>query len=272
MVQRPDADRVFARARVGEHPDRAEVRNRVRVQEERLEVAQLDQQRVPGSGHRAPQAEQQRAVLQEAAPLDVQRLVVGLDARRPRLALLGAALDRAHDQPLARPRAQLAQLHARVLQPVVDRPVQPEAVAGDLDRRLLPVAAAARSDGPDARDPRALGLQRPVLGAEVRAEHVQVLAPEVARLGVLGLARVVGRRQRQPDRLPAGRDIVAAMAEDRDRRLDHPLVEHGDERLIPARDPARDDGEVGGLVRVQVEIDGVRGLIHWQHLRILPCR
>ena len=58
-----------------------------------------------------------------------------------------------------------------------------------------PATAAARSAVAHPRDPRPLGLQRPVLGAEVRAEHVQVLAPEVARLGVLGAPGVIGRRK-----------------------------------------------------------------------------
>jgi hypothetical protein len=61
------------------------------------------------------------------------------------------------------------------------------------------------------------------------------------------------------------------MPEDRHRRLDHTLVEHGHERLVEACDATRDDGEIGGLVRVQVKVDGVDGLVYQRHLIILPC-
>ena len=63
------------------------------------------------------------------------------------------------------------------------------------------------------------------------------------------------------------------MPQDRDRLLDHALVEHGHEGLVEAREPAvGHDREIGGLVRVKVKVDGVDGLVHWQHLIILPCR
>ena len=60
----------------------------------------------------------------------------------------------------------------------------------------------------------------------MRTEDVQVIPVEVAGLRILGAPGVNRGRERQPVRLPTLGNVVAAMAEDRDRLLDHALVEH----------------------------------------------
>ena len=72
---------------------------------------------------------------------------------------------------------------------------------------------------------------------------------KVARLRVLGAPGVDGGGEPQPLCFPTLERIVATMAEDRDRLLDHALVEHRHEGLVvDGHQPARHDREIGCLV------------------------
>ena len=212
-VQRSHPHGVFRRSRARERPDRAKVRQRVRIVEVGLDVAQLDEDRLPRrvTGERRPSTSVPSSRKQQPSTL------IGWSASRirpPSSCPWHTALDRRQHEPLARPRAERAQRQARLEQAVVQRTVQAEAVARDLDQRRGALERRGQVGGGDARDPRALGLERSVLLAEVRAEHVQAAAEEVARLGVLGLAalpsgRASGgspptppRRRRRGDRAP----------------------------------------------------------------------
>src|SRR5918993_3984693 len=86
---------------------------------------------------------------------------------------------------------------------------------------------------------------------------------KVARLRVLGAPGVNGGGKPQPLRFPTPERIVAAMAEERHRVLDHALVEHRHEGLVVAdHQTARHDREIGCLVGIQIQIDRISGLGH----------
>src|SRR5215217_3271339 len=94
------------------------------------------------------------------------------------------------------------------------------------------------------------------------------MAVKVARLRILGAPGVNGGGKPQPLRFPTPEGIVAAMAEERDRVLDHALVEHRHEGpVVAGHQTARHDREIGCLVGIQIQIDRISGLGH-DHLPI----
>ena len=111
-VQRADADRVLARAGVGEHPHGAEVGHRVRVGE--VTPRGCAARRASGApaavtGQRRPSSSVPSS--RKQAPSMLSGWSSGAPAR-PTLALLGAALDRAH-RPAARAPAARARAAPR---------------------------------------------------------------------------------------------------------------------------------------------------------------
>jgi len=136
--------------------------------------------------------------------------------------------------------AEWEQVEVALLEGIVNEAMEGEAPAGDVELHSGDLCDVPDVSLPKAGDEAALGLEGPILAAEVGAEDVDVAHALVAgdRLGVFGLARGATRFGAQPLYLPALLVRGAAtVADGSDAVLDLTLIQARPEPEVPTMLP-----------------------------------